>query len=61
MLALKLSGEQHAHYLSAAIDPIALFLIVGAGLLMAGLIYAIFSPDDDRTENDRHDPPSTER
>lgn len=57
LFLLELAGKQPEGYLSAAIDPIALFLIGGAGLLMAGLLYGIFSPDRDGEESDREDPP----
>ena len=55
MLLLRLADQR----LSAAIDPLALFLIIGAGLMLAGLIYAIFTPDRHETgsrEDNRSDP-----
>jgi hypothetical protein len=57
MLLLELADEQPEGYLGAANDPLALFLIVGAGLLITGLLYAIVSPDRDGEESDREDPP----
>lgn len=51
--AAALAAPDAVPYVAAAFDPIALFLIAGAGLMFAALIYAILIPDrsSDDSEN----------